>query len=79
MNSLLQDIHYALRQLHRKPGFTIIAVLTLALGLGANTAVFSMVNALLWHPYNFRELDRIVLVWQEQGSEASADARYIAP
>ena len=79
MNSLLQDIHYALRQLHRKPGFTIIAVLTLALGLGANTAVFSMVNALLWHPYNFPELDRIVLVWQEQGSEANADARYMAP
>ncbi len=79
VESLLADLRYGLRSLRRSPGFTFICIVTLALGLGANAAIFSMVNALLLHPYNFRSLDTLVRVWEERGIESSFDARNIAP
>jgi putative ABC transport system permease protein len=79
LESLLADLRYGFRSLRKSPGFTIVSVLTLALGIGANTAVFSMVNALLLHPYNFRSLDTLVRVWEDRGIDKSYDARYIAP
>src|SRR5215203_1008796 len=59
------DIRYALRNLLRRPTFTLIAVVTLALGIGANTAIFSAINALLLKPLPFPELDRVVAVWDK--------------
>ncbi len=64
MNSLLNDVRYAVRMCLRTPAFTVIAVLALALGIGANTAIFTIANAVLIEPLPFHDADRVVAVWE---------------
>jgi putative ABC transport system permease protein len=64
MNGWIQDLRYACRSLSKSPGFTAISVITLTLGIGANTAIFSLVDTLLIRPLSFADPGRTVLVWQ---------------
>ena len=63
MNKLFQDLTYGMRTLRARPSFAVLAVLMLALGIGANTAIFSVVNAVLLRPLPFKDSDRLVRVW----------------
>jgi putative ABC transport system permease protein len=64
LESLIQDARFGLRVLRRRPAFTVVVVVVLALGIGANTAMFSIVDAVLLRPLPYRDSDRLVLVWQ---------------
>lgn len=79
MDTVLQDLRYAVRQLAKSPGFTIAAILTLSIGIGANTACFSSMDAVVLHPLAVPQLDRVVTVAEQQdrgGYEQVALANY---
>jgi putative ABC transport system permease protein len=64
LSALVRDVRHAVRMLAARPGFTAVAVLTLALGIGANTAIFSVVRSMLLEPLPFRDPDRLVMLWE---------------
>src|ERR1051326_1136639 len=63
MKTLWQDVVYGFRALLKKPGFTVVAALSLALGIGANTVIFSLINTTLLRPLPFPEANRLVMIW----------------
>jgi putative ABC transport system permease protein len=82
MRSLLHDLRHGVRLLRRSPGFTVVAVAALAIGIGANTAIFSVVNSLLIQPLPYRDADRLAVIWEhnlprDRRSNVVAPANFI--
>src|SRR5689334_24085745 len=75
--TMLQDVRFSLRKLRKAPGFTIVAILTLALGIGANSIVFGVINAFFSHPLNLPEEESLYAVWRANSTSSESYPDYI--
>ncbi|OLE49009.1 MAG: hypothetical protein AUG46_01665 [Acidobacteria bacterium 13_1_20CM_3_58_11] len=78
VDSLMQDMRFSVRQIRRNSGFTLAVAITLALGMGANTAVFSVLHTVLLRPLPYRDPNRLVTVWQENVQRQQLDKATVA-
>src|SRR5581483_388352 len=78
METLVQDLRFAIKMLFKNPVFTSVSVIALALGIGANTAIFSVVNAILLRPLPYKEPDRLVMIW-ENSFKTKHDRNVVSP
>src|SRR5580698_728179 len=76
---MFEDLRYSLRVLARSPSFTLVAVVGLALGIGANSAIFTVMNALLLRPLPYREAEQLVLLWQLNRQNGNHEIKASAP
>src|SRR4029079_10701812 len=79
MRTFFQDVRFGLRTLLRKPGFTAAAVIALALGIGANTAIFSVVNGILLRPLPYPQQDRIMMIFEENARQNKTRGPFSSP
>ena len=70
---MIQDILHAVRQLRRSPGFSVVAICVIALGIGANTAIFSLIDAVILKPLPYADPDRLVMVWETRPDRGFAN------
>lgn len=79
MNNLLRDLRFGWRTLRKAPGFTAIAVLTLALGIGANAAIFSVVNAVILRPLRYPTAERLMTIWENHQANGGPETEWTSP
>lgn len=79
MESLIKDLLYAIRGVARRPGFTLIAVITLGLGIGANSAIFSVVNGVLWRPLPYSNPQQLVMLWENHKARGGPEREWLSP
>jgi len=79
METLIQDIRYSIRLLYKNPAFTAVAVLALALGIGANSAIFSVVNSVLFRPLPYRDPQRLLMIWENHQERGGPQREWASP
>jgi len=79
METLIQDIRYAFRMLYKNPSFTAVAAIALALGIGANSAIFSVVNSVLFRPLPYRDPSRLVMIWENHQQRGGPEREWASP
>src|ERR1043166_5540593 len=79
MASISRDIQYSVRSIIKRPGFSVVAIITLALGIGANSAIFSVVNGILWRPLPYSDPQQLVVPWENHQARGGPAREWFSP